>query len=625
MLPFFEYLTAGLSVIPVKTDKRPTIATWAPFQKRMPTGAEVTAWGDSEGIAIIAGAISGNLVCVDVDTKHDSQGTIFLELSALLAEWGCGDLIGKCVLEQTPSGGWHILFRSPFVVGCEKLCRDKGKPEAMIETKGEGGYFVCAPTPGWELRHGSLTEIPTLSGDEANAILGACWALDRNEIENDIPSPPTESRYKPGNGPTSQDITVLDDFSARVTFESLEAILSDGGWRRVGVRGRNVHLCRPGKGGRNTSATLHMDKMVFYVHSTSTEFQEKKGYGPAGVYAMLKHGGDFKAATKDLAGQGYGTKREYLKPTGTGTAIRPNEPREKLLLNMNDLDKEIMEAFDTGADTGIPTEWPNFKFQVASNQMTVVTGWPSSGKSTFIQSIAVHLAKDHGWHFVIASMEDYPNRRLGGKLIRKYIRKPTYGNSAMTREEYGQGWEWVKEHFTFVNAAAENITASNILAECTEANKVKKIHGLILDPWSEMDEDRPSTSTETDFIKISLKEIRKFSRAHDIHTFILAHPTKPQRGKSGHYHELNLYDIAGSHHWRAKADNGLIVRRDFESNITTVEIPKIKFADYGKMNTEASFKFDAATECYYPVSDGEIFTQGTDYKAKQAGDDDELF
>lgn len=605
MLPFLEYRAAGLSVIPVGTDKRPLIGSWTRLQKELPSEDEISAWGSSQGIAVIAGAVSGNLVCVDVDTKHDSQGTVFQEIQDTLKEWGHTELLEKCAIERTPSGGWHILFRAPFVVGCEKLARDKGQKEAMIETKGEGGYFVCAPTPGWELKHGSLTEIPTLKDTEANAILGVCWALDRNEPEVE----PEPAAYKApsghGNGPRSGEVTPLDDFTARTTVEAVESLLCEHGWRRTGVRGRNIHLCRPGKGGRETSATLHTEKNVFFVHSTSTEFRERKGYGPAGVYAILKHGGNWTATAKDLAAQGYGTRREKSKPDNHTKAAPIH--REKLLLDMDGLDKEIFDAFDKGEDTGLASEWPNFDFRLADNQMTVVTGYPSSGKSTFVQSIAVHHAKDHFWRWVIASMEDYPNRRLAGKLIRKYIRKAMYGPHAMTKEEYKAGWAWVKKHFAFVNAAAENITATGIIQEVTALNKVQKVNGLILDPWSEMDEDRPSDMTETDFIKVSLKNVRKFCRAETVHTIILAHPTKPQRGKSGEYHTLNLYDIAGSHHWRAKADNGFIVRRDFENNTTSVDIQKVKFGAYGKIGSTAEFRFDIPTECYYPITPAQEF------------------
>lgn len=605
MLPFIKYAASGLSVIPVGTDKRPTIGSWGQFQKVPATPEQINAWGTQKGIAIVAGAVSGNLVCVDVDTKHDSQGTVFQELIALLEEWGHKDTLARCVMERTPSGGWHILFRAPFVVGCEKLCRDKGKQEAMIETKGEGGYFVCAPTLGWELKHGELTEIPTLSESEANAILSACWALDRNDVEIDVSEQAPQPRQTARNTPTSHEVTPLDDYSDRVDFESLEGLLLEGGWRRVGTRGQNAHYCRPGKTGRDTSATLHMDKRVFFTFSTGSQFEAGKGKGPAALYAAIRHNGDFKAAAKDLAAQGYGTRREN-KPDAGHTTYTPEAPKQKLLLNMDDLDEEMYAAFDTGEDNGKATEWPEFEFRIAENQMTVVTGYPSSGKSTFVQSIAVHMAKEHGWRWVIASMEDFPNRRLGGKLIRKYIRKGTK-NGTMTRDEYRAGWKWVKEHFIFVNAAAESITATGIIHECEEMNKVNKIHGLILDPWSEMDEDRPSDVTETDFIKVSLKNIRKFCRANEVHTFILAHPVKPQRNKSGDFHVLNLYDIAGSHHWRAKADNGFIVRRDLQTGITSVDIQKIKFAAYGKIGATSDFTFDVPTECYYPLTQSENF------------------
>lgn len=602
-----EYIKSGLSVIPVKLDKRPMIGTWEPFQKRIPTLEEVAIWEklNPPGIAVIAGKVSGNLTCLDFDLKHDGEKVVFREFTDLLKEWGRDDILPRCVIEKTPSGGYHVLFRSDFVRGNEKLATDKGKMEAMIEIKGEGGYFVCGPTPGWEIIKGKLSALPVITGEEGNLLIAACWALDRRDTPDAVPVP--KEKTTEGKSP-------FDDYMEREGAETMLSDLMANGWRKVGSRGENIHLCRPGKDGRDTSATLHQGRRVFYVFSSSSEFEPRKGYSAVGVYTALNHHGDFKAAARDLVQKGYGEKRERVK---VAVSSRPLELKQRLLIEMSTLDNEVMENFKKGADNGIETEWKGFEYRIASNQLTVVTGYPSSGKSSFIQSIAVHLAAKNGWRFVIASMEDYPNSRLAGKLIRKYTKKQTL---EMQPEEYRAGWEWVKSHFVFVNAAADDVSLSRILDETVEMNQINRIHGLILDPWSEMDEDRPAEMTETEFVKISLKKARKFARANDTHVWILAHPTKPRRNQDGSFPDVDLYDIAGSHHWRAKADNGLVVKRNMETNVSTVHIQKIKFSDYGRIGASMDFSFNIPIETYYSLSGGK--PERVDQKTAATGERD---
>ena len=75
-----EYLRAGLSVIPTKEDKRPALSSWKAYQAKAMTEEEVdisfTGY-NVKGLAIICGAVSGNLEVIDVDTKHDTTGHLW--------------------------------------------------------------------------------------------------------------------------------------------------------------------------------------------------------------------------------------------------------------------------------------------------------------------------------------------------------------------------------------------------------------------------------------------------------------------------------------------------------------------------------------------------------------------
>jgi putative DNA primase/helicase len=55
-----------------------------------------------------------------------------------------------------------------------------------------------------------------------------------------------------------------------------------------------------------------IDGKILYVFSTNTEFEPECGYTIFAVYAILEHGGDFRAAAKDLAAHGYGDQKAHI-------------------------------------------------------------------------------------------------------------------------------------------------------------------------------------------------------------------------------------------------------------------------------------------------------------------------
>lgn len=57
--------------------------------------------------------------------------------------------------------------------------------------------------------------------------------------------------------------------------------------------------------------------------------------------------------------------------------------------------------------------------QVVPGELTIVTGLPNSGKSEWLDALAVNLAQREGWCFAMCSMENSVKEH-GRKLIEKY-------------------------------------------------------------------------------------------------------------------------------------------------------------------------------------------------------------
>lgn len=127
-----EYLSHGLSVIPTRKDKKPSIS-WKPYQDRRPTVDEATKWWTSypaAGIGIILGTVSGGLWALDCDTDE-------------AIEW-----LIKSDAPHTPrrcktGRGLHAYFRSPEGVDVKNT---QSVLAPNIDTKGEGGYVIAPPS-----------------------------------------------------------------------------------------------------------------------------------------------------------------------------------------------------------------------------------------------------------------------------------------------------------------------------------------------------------------------------------------------------------------------------------------------------------------------------------------------
>lgn len=347
------YLATGISVLPaIRSEKRPALpGKWEPYKKRLPTASEVGAWFSNghDGLCVVCGGVSGNLEILDFDCGGELYNPWRDKVAAAMP-----GILERLVVESTPSGGWHVAYRSTEeVCGSIKLAQRKyrvspgevrvnaagqevvtlkGKDYVvktdvdgskyviltLIETRGEGGLCLCAPTQGYGLVQGSLTAIQALTAQERESLLEAAWLL--NEYwpapVNPAPSTPYDGGLRPG-----------DDFNQR---GDIREILVKHGWS-LAKQGENEYWRRPGKD-RGWSATLKGG--VFYVFSANADpFEPNEAYSPFTAYALLEHGGDYAAAAGTLRAEGYGgdvatgVDLSQFMPIASPRASEPDETR----------------------------------------------------------------------------------------------------------------------------------------------------------------------------------------------------------------------------------------------------------------------------------------------------------
>jgi hypothetical protein len=298
------YRESGLSVLPAKRlAKRPSLPGWKNFQLRIPQERQVVEWFSKpeDAICVVTGQVSGNLEMLDFDRGGDRFEAWKEQIPP--------ELLARLVIETSQSGGKHVIYRcSEPINGNMKLAmgfRD-GAMVTLIETRGEGGLFLCAPTLGYSLEQGSLTEIPVLTPQEREILLETAWSLNEYLPTADVPA---DSQFVPENRPG-------DDFNNR---GDIRALLIKHGWTLV-KKAENELWRRPGKA-NGWSASLK-DKSFYVFSGNAAPLEPNRAYSPFAVFAWLEYGGDFEMAARVLRQQGYGGD-----PMGA-TIIQLHEPNE---------------------------------------------------------------------------------------------------------------------------------------------------------------------------------------------------------------------------------------------------------------------------------------------------------
>jgi putative DNA primase/helicase len=298
----------GISSLPVcVSGKNPRLKEWKHLQSTQPTDKELQSWErmasqsrQDFGWGIVAGAVSGNLEVID----FDQQGIAFNDWSEIVNEVAPG-LLARLYIERSQRGGIHVAYRCEIPVdGRLMLAYSQG--QLTIETRGEGNYCICAPSPGYTTEQGDLLDLPILTASERQVLIHAARALDDTPPEPEWIDDQERQAVKSGH---STGLRPGDDYNQR---EDIRPLLQRHGWKLI-KPGANEYWQRPGKD-HGTSATLRGTS--FYVFTASTEFQPGKSYSPFGVYAVLEHFGNFKEAARELRKQAYGDASPKA-PSGT--------------------------------------------------------------------------------------------------------------------------------------------------------------------------------------------------------------------------------------------------------------------------------------------------------------------
>lgn len=327
-------LEAGVSVVPIRPDgtKQPALPGWKRYQRELPARTLVEEWfrHPQRGLALVTGHISGGLIALDFDNSATFEAWLLRirrdqRLQALYEHIASG------YEERTPKGGRHLLFRCPEVFsgdyrpGNQRLAlRPVPEPQrfqVLAETREEGGIIIVDPSRGgvhpsgkpYVRIRGGVTMITTISLEEQALLYDSIRAFDEMpQLSTPVPLPaqpycPTPRPSGGGSGAGGRPGDLFDN-DPGVSWESLLLPL---GWQLVRTDEKGEGYWRhPGKVGLTHSATTNADGTNrLFCFSASTGLPVERYLTRFEFYTWWYHSGNFSAAAKALAEQGYTTRK----------------------------------------------------------------------------------------------------------------------------------------------------------------------------------------------------------------------------------------------------------------------------------------------------------------------------
>ena len=268
------------------------------------------------------------------------------------------------------------------------------------------------------------------------------------------------------------------------------------------------------------------------------------------------------------------------------------------LNNINYYADELQNLYDKGKPTGVTTGIASVDelFTIKTGMLNIITGYPSEGKSCFVDQLVINLARLHGFKTCFCSFENPPSLHAI-KLSQILIQKPFFSgyNQRMTQAEKDYAQDWIAEHILFQDYQDGGMATIEAILEKAQASVMRYgCRVLVIDPFNFIVTESKN-KLETDMVSDMLSKVQLFCKQHDVLCFFVAHPTKPYN-KDGKRSVVGGLEIAKSMSFFAKCDLGITVARGDDS--VGIHVWKARWGIFGHRLGQTELSFDPVTGIY---------------------------
>ena len=234
-------------------------------------------------------------------------------------------------------------------------------------------------------------------------------------------------------------------------------------------------------------------------------------------------------------------------------------------------------------------------FTLPRGMLTILTGLPGSGKSTFLDWLIMQYADQSDARPVFFSPEQGPPARHLLGLVHSRIGFDPVGSS--DRDAIEDARQWWMDCVSWIQDDRDN-TASAVLA-IARARAAKGANLLIIDPYNNMTPDQRHDRQDL-YIQDLLRKVKRFARDTNMAVVIVAHPKSVPliAGTDSVFRVPTAGDISGGQEWWNHADliatiwrNQSGERPDMYGDAKQVDLVVQKVRDVGRVGRQGRVKF----------------------------------
>lgn len=227
--------------------------------------------------------------------------------------------------------------------------------------------------------------------------------------------------------------------------------------------------------------------------------------------------------------------------------------------------------------------------------MSVGTGTPGSGKSTFTTWALNHVTQHENVRAGLMMFETHPH------LTRQHLSllNTGLGFDQLAEAQRKKLVQDLDRRFRIVHRTYDTDAGHNLgwLESMVYTLAVRdQCHVIVIDPWNEIEHLPEPGESLTNYINFALKQIRQWAEALDVHIIVVAHPKKMPVDSDGTMRAPIGYDIADSAAFSNKPSLGFTVHRtQTETGCPVTEILTWKVRDtllYGFDKSKSLAAFD---------------------------------
>ncbi|WP_343100995.1 DnaB-like helicase N-terminal domain-containing protein [Romboutsia sp. MSSM.1001216sp_RTP31141st1_G3_RTP31141_220114] len=257
---------------------------------------------------------------------------------------------------------------------------------------------------------------------------------------------------------------------------------------------------------------------------------------------------------------------------------------------------------DKGARRNLKTGFnklDNYLGGLTYGTMTILTGEPSSGKSTILNQIIANTIQNNHKVFIYSGelpsyqlMEWFVRTVVNGYHLKEYENKQGEKYKDVTDYSWELVLEWVKDKF-FVYGQDSKATENNLLMTIEYLHNKKGVRLFILDNMMTIQSDgsKDKYSKQED-MAINLKSLAK---KYGLVIILVAHPNKG----SSQNNEHSMYDVSGASEVVNLADHVIKTIRNKKDDEDKSFITILKNRTTGKQNIIFQTYFDNERKRFY--------------------------